>query len=135
YKTKTFRFHAGDSRIYLMRDGGLRRLTMDHSLRESGNQPNAPTNMITNSLGGGKNTFIEFAEIEQPFINNDIYLLCSDGLHGIVSVGDIIDALLLPETEPNEAYAKKLLALAKAAGGKDNISIITIKTCNAEEQL
>jgi len=135
YKTKAFRFHAGDSRIYLMRDGGLRRLTMDHSLRESGNQPNAPTNMITNSLGGGKNTFIEFAEIEQPFVNNDIYLLCSDGLHGVVSVGDIIDALLLPETEPSEAYAKKLLALAKAAGGKDNISIITIKTCNAEEQL
>jgi protein phosphatase len=126
YNKKVFRFHAGDSRIYLMRDGGLRRLTMDHSLRESGNQPNAPSNMINNSLGGGKKTFIEFAEIEQPFVNNDIYLLCSDGLHGMVSLDDLIDTLLQTEAELGEAVAERLLALAKAEGGKDNISVVTI---------
>ena len=119
YNKKAFRFHAGDSRIYLMRDGGLRRLTIDHSLREAGNQPGAPSNMITNSLGGGKKTFIEFAEIEQ-FASGDIYLLCSDGLHGMVGVGDIIDTL------SQEYAAEKLLELAKDAGGKDNISVVTV---------
>jgi protein phosphatase len=127
YNEKVFRFHAGDSRIYLMRDGGLRRLTVDHSLRESGNQPNAQSNMITNSLGGGKNTFIEFAEIEQPFVNNDTYLLCSDGLHGMISLDDLIDTLLQTEAELGEAVAERLLALAKAGGGKDNISVVTVK--------
>jgi protein phosphatase len=132
YQGKVFRFHAGDSRIYLMRDGGLRRLTTDHSLRESGGDPNAPSNIITNSIGGGGTSFLEFAEIEQPFMNGDMYLLSSDGLHDIVSVSDIWDTLLLPETEGPPA--EKLLVLAKEAGGKDNISIITIKVKEDEEQ-
>jgi len=84
YQGKVFRFHAGDSRIYLLRDGGLRRLTIDHSLRESGGNPDAPSNIITNALGGGNSAFIEFEEVEQPFLNNDIYLLSSDGLHDLV---------------------------------------------------
>jgi len=127
YQGKVFRYHAGDSRLYLLRNGGLRRLTIDHSLKEAGGDLNAKTNLITNSFGGGKNVFIEFAEIEQPFIAGDIYLLSSDGLHDLVPPDVITDTLLVPETECDEAYAEKLLALAKAAGGKDNISIITIK--------
>jgi protein phosphatase len=125
YQGKIFRFHAGDSRIYLMRDGGLRRLTTDHSLRESGGDPSAPSNIITNSIGGGGVSFLEFAEIEQPLKNGDVYLLSSDGLHDIVSVGDIWDTLLLPDADGPQA--EKLMTLAKEAGGKDNISIITIK--------
>jgi protein phosphatase len=59
-------------------------------------------------------------------VNNDIYLLCSDGLHGMVSLDDLIDTLLQTEAELGEAVAERLLALAKAGGGKDNISVITI---------
>ena len=120
YQGKVFRFHAGDSRIYLLRNGGLMRLTIDHSLRESGGNPNAPSNIITNSLGGGGSAFIEFAEVDQPFLNGDTYLLSSDGLHDLVPPDVISDTLILPES------AEKLLALAKENGGKDNISIITI---------
>lgn len=127
YNGKVFRYHAGDSRLYLLRDGGLRRLTIDHSMKESGGEPDAKSNLITNSFGGGKDIFIEFAEIEQPFIAGDIYLLSSDGLHDLVPPDAITDTLLVPETECDEAYAEKLLTLAKAASGKDNISIITIK--------
>jgi len=126
YQNKVFRFHAGDSRIYLLRDGGLRRLTIDHSLRESGGNPNAPSNIITNALGGGDSAFIEFEEIEQPFLNNDIYLLSSDGLHDLVPPDVISDILMQPETEDFHA-AQKLLELAKENGGNDNISIITVK--------
>lgn len=121
YQGKLFRYHAGDSRIYLMRSGKLTRLTVDHSLKESGGMPDAPSNIITNALGGVESSFIEFAEIEQPFFTNNIYLLSSDGLHDIVSQDEIADTLTLPRP------AEKLLAKAKKWGGKDNISIITIK--------
>jgi protein phosphatase len=131
YRNKVFRFHAGDSRIYLLRGGGLMRLTIDHSLRESGGNPGAPSNIITNSLGGGSSAFMEFAEVEQPFLNGDIYLLSSDGLHDLVSPAIISDTLLLPQAETSEA-AEKLLALAKERGGKDNISIITITVKETE---
>jgi len=131
YRGKIFRFHAGDSRIYLLRDGGLRRLTIDHSLRESGGNSDSPSNIITNALGGGESAFIEFEEAGQP-LNNDIYLLSSDGLHDLVPPDVISDTLILPQTESFEA-AEKLLALAKENGGLDNISIVTIKIEGKEE--
>jgi protein phosphatase len=127
YRGKVFRFHAGDSRIYLLRDGGLRRLTIDHSLRESGGNPDAPSNIITNALGGGDSAFIEFEEIDQPFLNNDIYLLSSDGLHDLVPPDIISDTLIQQDA------SQKLLALAKENGGLDNISIITIKVEEKEK--
>jgi protein phosphatase len=126
YQGKVFRFHAGDSRVYLLRNGGLMRLTADHSLRELGGNPEAPANIITNSIGGGDRAFIDFAELEQPFLKGNIFLLSSDGLHALVSSAMISDMLILSQTEGTEA-AEKLLALAKDKGGLDNISIITIK--------
>jgi len=132
YQGKVFRFHAGDSRIYLLRDGGLRRLTIDHSLRESGGNPDAPSNIITNSLGGAGSAFIEFEEIDQPFLKGDIYLLSSDGLHDLVPPDVISDTLMLPDAEGLQA-AEKLLEIAKENGGKDNISIVTIKIQEKEE--
>jgi len=115
-----------------LRDGGLRRLTIDHSLRESGGNSDAPSNIIINALGGGESAFIEFEEIEQPFLKGDIYLLSFDGLHDLVAPDVISDTLMLPQTEGFEA-AEKLLALAKENGGLDNISIITVKIEEKEE--
>ena len=126
YRGKLFRFHAGDSRIYLFRNGGLMRLTTDHSLAESGGNPGAPSNIITNALGGGGSVFIEFAGIDQPFLLNDIYLLSSDGLHDLVPPDEIADTLLLQQTKGSQS-AEKLMEMAKEKGGKDNISIITIQ--------
>jgi len=120
YQGKLFRYHAGDSRIYRMRRGEMDRLTVDHSLRESGGQKDAPSNIITNALGGGSSVFIEFAEVDFPFRDNDIYLLSSDGMHDLVSQDEIRAALGKPKA------AEKLTALAKKRGGKDNISVITI---------
>jgi len=133
YEGKMYRFHAGDSRLYLMRNGGLMRLTVDHSLRESGGDPSAPSNIITNSLGGGGSAFIEFAEIEKPFQDNDIYLLSSDGLHDLVPPEEIAFVLRQTEDELGEAQAEKLLQLAKEAGGKDNISVVTIKVMEIKQ--
>jgi protein phosphatase len=125
YNNKAFRFHAGDSRIYTLRNGGLTRTT-DHSLRESGGKLDAPSNLITNSLGGGESAFIEFAEIDDPFLKDNIFLLSSDGLHDLVSSGEISDTLVQMQDDGTEV-AEKLLTHAKENGGLDNISIITIK--------
>jgi serine/threonine protein phosphatase PrpC len=93
-------------------------------------------NPVLSLLGFNSNSqgvsYLEFAEIEQPFKNGDIYLLSSDGLHDIVSVGDIWDTLLLPDAEGPQA--EKLMTLAKEAGGKDNISIVTVKVQMNNEQ-
>jgi protein phosphatase len=121
YQGKVFRYHAGDSRIYRMRRGELSRLTKDHSLRESGGQPNAPSNVITNALGGGASAFIEFAELESPLFINDIYLLSSDGMHDLIPQDEIANMLKSPKS------AEKLVKMAKKRGGKDNISVIVIK--------
>jgi len=120
YREKLFRFHAGDSRIYRLRRGELERLTVDHSLCESGGQINAPSNIITNSIGGGSSAFIEFAEIEFPFYNNDIYLLSSDGMHDLIQKNEI--AAVLEKSNP----AEKLTDISKKYGGKDNISVIIV---------
>jgi protein phosphatase len=132
YQGKAFRFHAGDSRIYLLRNGGLMRLTIDHSLRESGGNYDAPSNIITNALGGGGTAFIEFEEVYQPFIKDDIYLLSSDGLHDLVPPDEISDTLLL-QLPDNTQSAEKLLLMAKEKGGIDNISIIIIKVEEKDE--
>jgi len=125
YNGKLYRYHAGDSRLYRMRRRELERLTVDHSLRESGGQKDAPSNVITNSIGGGSSAFIDFAQIEFPFNNNDIYLLSSDGMHDLVSQKEIQEILDNPKLK-GEAAAKKLVDLAKKYGGKDNISVVII---------
>jgi protein phosphatase len=89
-------------------------------LRESGGQKDAPSNIITNALGGGSSAFIEFAEVEFPFRDNDIYLLSSDGMHDLVPQSEILAVL------GKSKAAEKLTGLAKKRGGKDNISVITI---------
>jgi len=120
YNGKLFRYHAGDSRIYRLRRGELERLTVDHSLRESGGKKDAPSNVITNSIGGGSSAFLEFAEIEFPFFNNDIYMLSSDGMHDLVPQTEIFNVM----DKPNAA--ELLTEMAKKEGGKDNISVVTI---------
>jgi len=120
YHGKLFSFHAGDSRVYRLRRGILERLTIDHSLRESGGDPSAPLHIITNAIGGGSSAYIDFEEIENPLLNNDIYMLSSDGMHDYVSMEEILSSL----KKPNAAAC--LNSIAKEKGGIDNISIVTV---------
>jgi len=120
YQQKVFRFHAGDSRIYRFRNGMLDRLTVDHSLRELGGDPTAPSNVITNAIGGGTTVFIDFAQLDDPLMNNDVYLLSSDGMHDLVNKNEILSEIKKPKA------AEILTELAKKRGGKDNISVVTI---------
>ncbi len=119
YRGKAFRFHAGDSRLWLFSHGLLKRLTMDHSLRESGSMPDAPSNIITNSFGGGGKMFLEFTPIDVGLSSTDIILLSSDGLHDIVHTDEIEDIL-----KTNPCPLEALVSAAESGGGKDNISVI-----------
>jgi len=121
YQGKMFQFHAGDSRIYRFRNETIERLTIDHSLVEAGGDPTAPSNIITNSIGGGPSAFLEFDEITDPLKDNDVYLLSSDGMHDLINNDEVLKEI------KKENAAEILTNLANERGGKDNISVLTIK--------
>lgn len=120
-------FHAGDSRLYRLRDGALRPLTRDHSLYQlwldNGRRGQAPQrNIIVRALGTGEQVEPDIAIHDlQP---DDLYLLCSDGLTGIVPEG-LIQRFLTQQPPPiAEDACARLIDLANGAGGPDNITLI-----------
>lgn len=126
--------HVGDSRIYLFRQGRLSQLTRDHSIvqemieagklspQEAENHPDS--HLLTQSLGGhldpGRITIGH-----SPCLAGDLFLLCSDGLTGPVSSGDIIR--VLKKSWPVQRQANKLIDLALSAGGPDNVTLQLIQ--------
>ncbi len=129
--------HIGDSRIYLCRAGCLRQMTFDHSLvwemREAGitdeQNKNIPKNVITRSLGPEAKIKIDL-EGPFPLQVGDTYLLCSDGLTGLVLDEELAPALsyLAPEV------ASQLLTnLAILRGGHDNITMIIVRVVSPEQ--
>ena len=122
--------HVGDSRVYLFRDGTLQRITVDHSLVEEylrlgklteEQAKNFPQkNIILRALGQQKVVDIELRAIEpRP---GDVFLLCSDGLSGMIA--DEVIRSILTTTPALDAAAKKLVDAANAAGGTDNVTVV-----------
>ncbi|CAO3444844.1 hypothetical protein [Azospirillum argentinense] len=120
-------FHAGDSRLYRLRDGALRLLTRDHSLYQvwldNGRRGQAPQrNIIVRALGTADHVEPDVAIHDlQP---DDLYLLCSDGLTGIVPEGLIQRILTQQPALAAEDVCNRLIDLANGAGGPDNITLI-----------
>ncbi len=124
--------HVGDSRAYLFRDGELRRLTDDHSwvqeqvnagiLSEDEARSHPLKNVVTRALGGSPHVSVDLIEV--PLRAGDRFLLCSDGLTGMVGDEEIL-GFLVSETSP-EAAVRKLVDLANERGGVDNITSIVI---------
>jgi protein phosphatase len=125
--------HVGDSRAYVLHKGGLYQLTEDHSyvnlLRKHGqitaeearNHPQR--NMIVRAVG--TNEEVEVDLINTPWGEEDILLLCSDGLTTMVDERDI--GLVLTSGMTLEEMADKLIEMALNAGGNDNVSLILIR--------
>lgn len=118
YEKKVFYFNAGDSRLYRFRRGLLKKLTQDHSLQELGGMPDAPSNILMNSIGAGDKVFVDFADITDKTHSGDIFLLCSDGLTDLVS-DETVEHLL-----DQEGTAEALVNAAKDQGARDNISVV-----------
>jgi protein phosphatase len=125
-ETYTALFNIGDSRTYRLRGGFLSQLTKDHSLAAQTNNSSIPHNYITNCIGGGaKSVFTDMDNIEDKILIEDIFMLCSDGLHDLVDI-DMME-LILNEEDSIQSKAVSLNNAAKKAGGKDNITVILIK--------
>ena len=123
--------HMGDSRAYLVADGSIRRLTRDHSLVnemiESGEltprraHRHPLRNVVTRSLGGRG-----LARLDQqcvPWKAGDYLLLCSDGLTNMVEDEGLLKAVLRSGGDLHP-LCQKLVQMANAKGGRDNISVI-----------
>lgn len=125
-----FLAQVGDSRGYLLRDGGLIQLTRDDSWvaerdrvapGEGGDaQGIFGKNVLTQCLGIGSSLRVQVVPVEA--LPGDRYLLCSDGLHGPVSDPEIQE-VLTRVADPGQAV-ETLLARANAAGGPDNIAAV-----------
>ncbi len=130
YNNKVYIGHVGDSRIYRLREKGERKLTKDHSYvqqlvedgkitrQEANHHPKK--NMLTKALGCTScvEPDVRIRNIEE----NDILVMCSDGLTNMLEEEDIYQIIRQnPKTAP-----EKLVQLANEAGGYDNITIITI---------
>ena len=124
--------HVGDSRCYRLRGGHLELLTKDHSLLtdvieqrpELDDQVLArlPKNVVTRALGMDDQLRVSMRSY--AVVEGDRYLLCSDGLSGPVSAHDIAATLALEDTP--QQIATRLVALANAAGGPDNIAVLVL---------
>lgn len=122
--------HVGDSRIYRMRGGELERITQDHSLVEEMIRARLITreqarthprrNVITRALGtqGDNEPDVLAADVEP----GDLWLLCSDGLTGMVSDEEI--ARTLRGGRSLDDMADSLIRQALDAGGRDNVTLV-----------
>lgn len=122
--------HVGDSRLYLLRNNAITRLTRDHSYvqqmvdkglitaEEAKTHPSR--NILTSALGSDSPVQADFAEAPITLQRGDILLLCTDGLHGLVSDEEM---LALSSRNPPREACRELVEMAKARGGFDNITI------------
>jgi protein phosphatase len=123
--------HVGDSRAYRIRNGLAEQLTFDHSwvweiARRQGVDPDElgdfKKNVIIRSLGPDPEVEVD-VEGPHPMQKGDAFLLCSDGLTGVVppeEIGPVVSAL------PPDAAARLLVNLANLRGGPDNITVLIV---------
>ena len=124
--------HVGDSRLYRLRDGVFERLTDDHTLvdelvrsgkltqQEADQHPQR--SIITRALGSEG---IDPDSRTWPARGGDVYLICSDGLTGMVDearVGELLQA-----APSLSAAARTLIDAANDAGGRDNITVVLFR--------
>lgn len=133
--------HVGDSRAYLLRDGELRQLTTDHTWvqaqvelgrvapEDAARHPRA--NILTRAIGGWDEppkVDILTGEIRA----GDLFILCSDGLHGTVEYDEMRELLL--NDEPLETIAQRLVDAANRRGGPDNITVVLVEVGRGEDR-
>lgn len=129
--------HVGDTRLYLLRDQTLVKVTKDHSfvgfLEDSGRltekeaMQHPKRNEINKALGFDPQINLQSDYIEtgsSPFLPGDLLLLCSDGLSDLVNKKDITAVLLSRNSLEEKAQA--LVDAANVAGGKDNITVVIV---------
>ena len=121
-KNFVFIAHVGDSRCYRIRGDEIKQITEDHTLGAVGIMGKT-SSLLSRAVGIEPNIDVDVSVHRTE--TGDVYLLCSDGLSRMVS-DDKILATVLANPDLN-AVAKELIAEAKAAGGKDNVTTVLIR--------
>ena len=126
--------HVGDSRCYRLRNGTLAQLTRDHSLLQEQIDAGLLTpeqaqfathkNLVTRALGVEDTVMLEVTEYRAE--EDDLFLMCSDGLNDMVSDQRIAALLATSGTLAEKCHA--LVNTANDSGGRDNISVILVQT-------
>jgi protein phosphatase len=134
--------HAGDSRLYRLREGRLDQITRDHSFSQelvdagmvSAEEARVlpAKNLVTKALGATPELEPEVHDYDvQP---GDIVLMCSDGLTEMVSHLEIGSLIVGCGCDVVES-ARRLIDLANEAGGRDNTSVILVRVAGPEPRL
>lgn len=124
--------HVGDSRVYLVRDNNIQQLTEDHSLvatmvkegllTTSEAEVHPRRNVLQRSVG-------VLPELEADFLPpmkvkpGDIFVICSDGLHGVVKPEEILDVV----KQPVEQSVEELVNRALSRGAPDNVTVAVMR--------
>jgi protein phosphatase len=126
--------HIGDSRLYRLRGDTMEQVTRDHSLLQEQLDSGLITpeeaklsqnkNLVTRALGIDPTVEPEIHVYETQ--QDDIYLLCSDGLSDMVEDEEIRLTLITLKTNPN-LTVQQLIQAANDNGGRDNISALLIR--------
>jgi PPM family protein phosphatase len=125
--------HVGDSRLYLVRGGGIYRMTEDHSavmdlvrrglLTAAEARHHADKNVILRALGTHPSVRVATWDQPMPVRAGDTLLLSSDGLHDLVEDEEIGEVVL---SQPLEQACRRLVDLARERGGPDNITVVLL---------
>jgi PPM family protein phosphatase len=131
--------HVGDSRLYRIYQGKIRKLTSDHSpvgqredageLSELEAMRHSRRNEVFRDVGSqpqkpDKDDFIEY--IQTPFDNDSALILCSDGLSDMIPSSEVLQTVIENAGRPRDCVSR-LIEKANVAGGKDNISAIVVE--------
>ncbi len=131
--------HVGDSRAYLIRNGAIMRVTTDHTLveemvlqglitpHEAKYHPHR--NFVTRALGTMESVEVDILSLEIQ--KGDLYLLCSDGLHGALEEKEILRCAL--SDKDYEARLQDMIDIALERGGHDNITALLVVCEEAAE--
>lgn len=130
---KAYLVNVGDSRAYIVRNGSMSQITEDHTyvneLLKNGTitkeeaAVHPQKNMIMRALGGEKDIFPDFYQIEIQ--SKDTFILCTDGLYSEVSDDEICQ--LAHAATTMSSLSSKLVKIANENGGNDNITVVCLK--------
>lgn len=131
-RDKMYYAHVGDSRGYLICDKEILQFTEDHShvaslvragvISEEEAKTHPERNKITRAIGVHQDVVVDVSDSPKRIKEGDCLLLCSDGLHGVISKEKILNTILIYK-EPS-VVCKKLVEMANEQGGPDNITVL-----------
>ncbi|MEO8216065.1 MAG: Stp1/IreP family PP2C-type Ser/Thr phosphatase [Acidobacteriota bacterium] len=124
--------HVGDSRIYLTRDGEIHQLTQDHSLVASMVREGLITaqeaevhprrNVLQRSMGVVEHVEVDVSE-PFPIQVGDTFILCSDGLHGLVRAPEMLEVAAMPIDNAVSEFIQRAIE----RGAHDNVTVVVAR--------